>query len=256
MPASQDSPSVSGGAQELRAPDAAAEVRVLVIEDDEDLRDTLCRYLTGIGILAYELPNADGLDAQLAQFPVDIVICDVNLPSENGFSVLARLRLATKVGVIMATARGLEEDRLLGLSLGADCYMTKPVNLRELEFVIRNLHRRLAGGATQPEPASKECWTFEPAQWALIAPNGKSAQLTMAESRLIGCLIARAGKVVSREDMLAALGRPNLEAYSRNLDVTISRLRRRVEGLCEMKLPLNSARGTGYVFSGRAEVAG
>lgn len=256
MPPSQDPPSASASAQESRAPETAAEVRVLVIEDDEDLRDTVCRYLSGVGITVYDLPSAEGLDQQLARFPVDILVCDVNLPSESGFSILARLRLATKIGVIMATARGLEEDRLLGLSLGADCYLTKPVNLRELEFVIRNLHRRLAGGAAPQEPAAKERWAFDAARWMLTAPNGKSAQLTMAESRLMDCLIAHAGGVVTREEMLVALGRPNLEAYSRNLDVTVSRLRRRVEGICEMKLPLNSARGTGYVFSGRGEVTG
>lgn len=226
----------------------------MVIEDDDDLRDTEVRYLSGVGMTVYELPSAEKLTEQLARFPVDIVVCDVNLPTENGFSILARLRTTTKVGVIMATARALEEDRMLGLSLGADCYLTKPVNLRELEFVIRNLHRRLSDAA--PPPASKECWIFDPSRWTLTAPNGKSAQLTTAESRLLACVIARAGNIVTREEILAALGRPNIEAYSRNLDVTISRLRRRIEGICEAKLPLSSARGTGYVFNGRGEVTG
>jgi two-component system OmpR family response regulator len=253
VPSSQEPPSSSG--TPVRPPEAATVPRVLLIEDDDDLRDTVCRYLSGVGIVAHELASAEGLEEQLARHPVDVVICDVNLPSENGFSIVARLRMTTKVGVIMATARGLEEDRLLGLSLGADCYLTKPVNLRELEFVIRNLHRRLAD-ETPPEPVSQERWQLDTTQWLLIAPNGRSAKLTMAEVRLTGCLIGRAGDVVTREELLAALGRPNLEAYSRNLDVTVSRLRRRVEDATGMKLPLNAARGSGYIFSGYGDVGG
>lgn len=237
------------------AQEAAVDICVLVIEDDDDLRDTLCRYLRAIGITVHGLPSAEGLDDHLARHPSDVIVCDVNLPGENGFSIVARLRLATKAGVVMLTARGLEEDRMLGLSLGADCYLVKPVNLRELELVIRNLHRRLTDSPlAQPEAVSQEHWVFDSARWTLTAPNGKAAQLSMAESRFVECLVARAGSVVTREELLVALGRPNLEAYSRNLDVTISRLRRKIETLCEMKLPVTSARGMGYAFNGRGEV--
>lgn len=254
VPTSQDAN--PAGSADARGIEAAADLRVLVIEDDDDLRDSVCRYLAGVGIKVYSLPSAEGLDEQLERHPVDIAICDVNLPTESGFSILARLRLATRIGVIMTTARALEEDRLLGLSLGADCYLTKPVNLRELEFVVRNLHRRLAAAPPGVEAAPKERWTLDHRRWSLTAPNGKSLQLTMAEARLVGSLVAQSGVVISREDILAAMGRPNLEAYSRNLDVTVSRLRRRVEKGCDMKLPLSSARGTGYVFSGAGEVVG
>lgn len=238
---------------ERSLPETSVDIRVLVIEDDDDLRDTLCRYLGAIGMTVHGVPSAEGLDEQLSKHPVDLVVCDVNLPGENGFSIIARLRLATKAGVIMLTARGLEEDRLLGLSLGADCYLVKPVNLRELEFVIRNLHRRVTEMPPTPEPAQQQTWLFNAALWTITAPNGQVAQLSMAESRCLGCLIARAGEVVTREELLQALGRPNLEAYSRNLDVTISRLRKKVESLCEMKLPVASARGMGYAFNGRGE---
>lgn len=230
-------------------------MRVLVIEDDEDLRDTLCRYLTGIGMEVHGLDSAEGLDAHLQQHPVDLLVCDVNLPGENGFSIVARLRQASKAGIVMLTARGQEEDRMLGLSLGADHYLIKPINLRELEFVIRNLHRRLTQISLPPaEPPAQECWIFHASKWTVTAPNGKTAQLSMAESRFLGCLVEHAGEVVSREALLEALGRPNLDAYSRNLDVTISRLRRKIDSLCEARLPVSSARGVGYAFNGRSEV--
>ncbi|TDU23348.1 DNA-binding response OmpR family regulator [Panacagrimonas perspica] len=232
-------------------------VRVLVIEDDDDLRDTLCRYLTGIGMEVHDLDRAEKLDEHLAQHPVDLLVCDVNLPGESGFSIVARLRQISRAGVIMLTGRGQDEDRMLGLSLGADHYLLKPVNLRELEFVIRNLHRRLSEApAVEPDPPAQGVWKFDAKVWALTAPNGKPAQLTMSEYRLLQCLVTRAGDVTTREQLLAAMDRPNLEIYSRNLDVTVSRLRKKVEDACGQKLPISSARGIGYVFNGRGEMVG
>ncbi|MDP9140424.1 MAG: response regulator transcription factor [Pseudomonadota bacterium] len=230
-------------------------VRVLVIEDDEDLRDTLCRYLSGIGMEVHGLDSAEGLDAHLQRHPVDLLVCDVNLPGENGFSIVARLRQASKAGIVMLTARGQEEDRMLGLSLGADHYLIKPINLRELEFVIRNLHRRLMDlPQPVPEPQDEARWKLNSLKWTLTAPNGGSVTLSMAEFRFISGLVARAGEAVSREELLSVLDRPNLEIYSRNLDVTISRLRKKVEDGCGQRLPVSSARGLGYVFNGLGEL--
>lgn len=231
-------------------------VRVLVIEDDEDLRDTLCRYLSGIGMTVHGLDSAEHLEEHLAQHSADLLICDVNLPGENGFSIVARLRQKTRAGIVMLTARGQEDDRMLGLSLGADHYLVKPVNLRELEFVVRNLHRRLSETpvAVEAEPVAQGVWKFDSTVWSLTAPNGATAQLTMAEFRMLQCLVAHPGEVATREQLLAAMDRPNLEIYSRNLDVTVSRLRKKVEDACGQKLPVTSARGMGYVFNGRGEV--
>jgi len=231
-------------------------VRVLVIEDDDDLRDTLCRYLTGIGMEVRDLDSAEKLDQHLAQHPVDLLVCDVNLPGESGFSIVARLRQISRAGVIMLTGRGQDDDRMLGLSLGADHYLVKPVNLRELEFVIRNLHRRLCEApAVEPDASvAQGTWKFDSKVWTLTAPNGKLAQLTMSEYRLLHCLVTQAGEVATREQLLAAMDRPNLEIYSRNLDVTVSRLRKKVEDACGLKLPVSSARGIGYVFNGRSEM--
>ncbi|MEZ2298668.1 response regulator transcription factor [Variovorax sp. RCC_210] len=116
--------------------------RVLVIEDDEDLRDTVLRYLNGVGMLARGVASAEEVDAQLARHDFDAVVCDVNLPGEDGFAVLARLRARSAMRIVMLTARGIANDRLRGLSLGADYYLVKPVNLRELEMVLNNLMPR------------------------------------------------------------------------------------------------------------------
>lgn len=129
------------------APELSMNIRVLLIEDDDYLRNTTCLYLAAVGLTAHALPSVEGIDRQLARHPVDLVICDADLPGESGFLIITKLRKVPGVGVVMLTARGRDEDRLRGLSLGADCCLVKPVSLRELGFVIRNLHRRLTNAA-------------------------------------------------------------------------------------------------------------
>lgn len=234
-------------------------VSVLIVEDDDDLRDTLCQYLGNTGMEVVGIPDASELEHELGRRHVDVLVCDINLPGESGFSAAARARVSSRAGIIMLTARAQHEDRMLGLTLGADHYLVKPVDLRELEIVIRNLQRRLAA---QPEPQPVEAasgqgqWSFHVALWTLTAPNGKSTQLTLAERHVVAGLMARPGEAVSREELLAILNRAQLEAYSRNLDVAVSRLRRKVDEVCGEKLPVMSARGVGYVFTGRAQIVG
>jgi DNA-binding response OmpR family regulator len=229
--------------------------RVLVVEDDDDLRDTLLRYLGGVGMFARGVSCAEDLDAALAQHVFDAVVCDVNLPGEDGFTVLARVRALGAMRVVMLTARGMVDDRLHGLGLGADYYLVKPVNLRELEMVLHNLLQRSQEVRAQPTPAvASDTWRFQPTGWGVLAPDGQRVQLTNSEARLIHSLFARAGEVVERSTLLTAMGRPSLDAYERNLDVTVSRLRRKVEQACGHKLPVVSVRGEGYCFQGVAGI--
>ncbi|MDQ0012215.1 two-component system OmpR family response regulator [Variovorax boronicumulans] len=243
-----------------------AQARVLVIEDDDDLRDTLLRYLRGVGMLARGLESAEGLDAELLRQDFDAVVCDVNLPGEDGFSVLVRLRSRSAMRIVMLTARGMANDRLHGLGLGADYYLVKPVNLRELEMVLHNLLRRShethgqGQGMREPaahaadEPAAQVPWRYQGATWLLLSPAGQRVQLSNAEARLLQCLIERPREVVDRATLLAAMGRPGLEAYERNLDVTVSRLRRKAEQASGEKLPIVAVRGEGYSFQGSVRI--
>lgn len=234
-------------------------IRVLLVEDDDDLRDTLCRYLTGAEMEVTGVSDGRGLDQFLKKSSVDVLVCDINLPGSSGFSIAARLRVDSNIGIVMLTARGQQEDRMLGLSIGVDHYMVKPVNLRELELVIRNLHRRVQEAASiQAPPVSRDPpqWSFHSSSWTLTAPSGRTAQLSLAEYHVLNTLVANVGEVVSRDELLTALNRPNIEVYSRNLDVTVSRLRKKVEDACGERLPVLSARGIGYVFTGRATVSG
>ncbi len=142
----------------------------------------------------------------------------------------------------------------LGLDLRGLDHQTGTVDPHTLNDLLHGLQRRLVAAEFRPAPI--ELWTYDQARWRLLAPNGREAQLSLAESQLIRCLFSRKREVVSREELLVALSRPQLESFRRNLDVTISRLRKKVEGLCGVRLPLASARGHGYVFNAAADVLG
>ncbi len=129
-----------------------------------------------------------------------------------------------------------------------------PVDRQALESALCRLHERLAPPGA--DFAGGACWTFDTARWTLLAPNGRAAQLSLAEAQLIRCLFERQGEVASREDLLTALNRPQMESFRRNLDVTVSRLRKKVESLCRVRLPLAAARGQGYAFNATVEFVG
>lgn len=235
------------------------QINVIVVEDDEDVAEGLGTWLQEAGMQVRYAGDAESLYASLQAEPADIVVLDINLPGESGFSVAARLRAFSRTGIIMLTARAREEDRLHGLTLGADHYLTKPVNLLELETVIRNLYRRVVHSAAVqpaagPEDTLEEGWCFDARRWVLTSPGGRTVRLSSAEYHFLSSLVSQPGEPVSREDVLNSLNRANLQDYSRNLDTTLFRLRRKVEDECQEPLPVRSVRGVGYVFTGLVDV--
>lgn len=229
-------------------------IRVLIIEDDVDLRDSLQAYLATTGCQVRVLGDARSVDETLLAFPADIVLLDVNLPVMDGFAAAVHLRQnRPETGIIMLTGRTLRDDRLRGLTEGADHYVTKPVDPQELELLIRNLARRLPRPAAPPadEPARPVAghWTFPTSRWVITSPAGISIALSAAEHHLLDRLTAQAGKPVPREELVADTRRPSDDALGRGLDLVVFRLRRKVEMLTDDALPVASARGIGYVFT-------
>lgn len=223
--------------------------RVLIVEDEDDLRDTLCRYLQHAGLDAVGFGDAESVPTDVSDF--DVAVCDINLPGQNGFSLVARLHMQSGIGLIVLTARDGAEDCLMGLALGVDQYLVKPVDLHELELRIRNLAERVHAPTAPVEPdAIVDAWTFRQTSWELVAPGSNAAvALTSTEYHLVDRLATAPGETVTRELLLAAIGRANLDDYSRNLDVTVSRLRRKVRNACGEALPITAARGVGYAFA-------
>lgn len=239
-------------------------IHVIVVEDDPDQRDTLTRYLAMVGMDARSTEDGHGLESLMDETPADVVLLDVNLPGENGFVIAGRLRARSRAGIIMLTARGQLDDRVVGLTAGADAYIVKPVQLRELEIMIRNLACRVRGEApSEPSPRNlvdvrpgEACWRFDRRAWILRTPQGAEIGLTAAEYKVLDVLVTRFGESVSRDDIAGALGRTSVDYEDRSLDAIFARLRRKVQHASGEGLPIKAVRSIGYVFAGQVEIVG
>lgn len=236
---------------------------VAVVEDESALLRTICRFLGKAGFAADGYPDAESfLDAHRRK-PFDIVVLDVNLPGQDGFETAAQVRdLSPSVGIVILTARAAVDDRVTGLLNGADNYLSKPLHLTELHVVIQNLARRIArergadGGApgtaapAAPEPAPPAGWRLDEQDWHLITPAGTAVALTASEFRIMQALFRTPGQQVSREAIMAALGKRLEQDSDRRIDNLLSLLRRKVREEAGVLLPVKSIRSSGYTFTG------
>ena len=227
--------------------------RILVIDDDIELCELLTDYLGGEGFIVETANNGrQGVDQTLAGDYV-LVILDVMLPELNGFDVLRKIRQQSKVPVIMLTARGDDIDRIVGLELGADDYLPKPFNPRELVARVRAIQRRMVTDVQRP---SAEKLTELIIGDVVLNPTnrmvrcaGKNIELTSVEFNLLEVLLTRAGEVISREDLVEKVLGRRLSAYDRSIDVHVSALRKKLghyEGDTER---IRTVRGVGYLYS-------
>ena len=231
---------------------------VLIVDDDRELAQMLTEYLTAEGFVTAVAHDGSTALNKLATNKYELVILDVMLPSLNGFDVLRNLRQSLSVPVIMLTAHGTDVDRIVGLELGADDYLGKPFNPRELVARIRAVLRRFSvreGASGAPAlPVTVGPLRIEPATFG-VTLEGKQIRLTGTEFRVLEMLMRTPGQVQSR-DLLTerVLGR-KLTPYDRSIDTHISNLRRKL-GLGVPGLPeIRSIRGTGYVLTAQSEEA-
>lgn len=229
-------------------------LRIHVIEDDEDIREETVFALSELGFEALGFAEATSFYKAFAVAPCDIAVVDIGLPGESGLSIVSHLRAARGVGVVLFTARGSVQDRVLGLREGADAYLVKPVNMMELAETLRAVGRRLHAergvGASSPGATERSAaqWSLREGGWVVSDPNGRRMTLTATERSFLGCLFERRGAAVSRDDLIVALGGNVFDFDQHRIDAMASRLRRKAEKL-GMRLPVHSVRGTGYVFA-------
>ncbi|WP_142848655.1 response regulator transcription factor [Telmatospirillum sp. J64-1] len=234
--------------------------RILVVEDEMTLRQDLIEHLTDCGHEVDGAGSGPEMDCLLEKKIWDLVLLDVNLPGEDGFRIAARLRRQSQIGIIMMTARGLTVDRVVGLEMGADAYMVKPVDLRELQAQVGTLLRRLGNDAPLPRPpaqvatsvpdfAERTTWIFDAVGWTLQGPSGACVTLTATEKTFLSLLAARPGTPVSRNDIFAALGKRHWSPGDRSIDSLVRRLRSKVEKELGIPLPVQSVHGIGYAFA-------
>ena len=224
--------------------------RVLIVDDDQELAQMLTEYLAGEGYEATVASDgARGLELAAGD-RFDLVILDVMLPQVNGFEVLKRLRQTVNVPVIMLTARGTDVDRIVGLELGADDYLAKPFNPRELAARMRAVLRRLLGDVASGPAAPLRVGPLyiDPATLE-VRIDEREVRVTGSEFRVLELLMRAAGQVQSRDTLTErALGR-RLTPYDRSIDTHVSNLRRKL-GLDAPGMPeIRSIRGAGYMLA-------
>lgn len=226
-------------------------IRIVVVEDEEALREEIVFSLNLSGFEAVGVGDGVALDRHLETAGCNIVVLDVGLPGEDGFSIAARLRVTHAVGIIMLTAHGQVDDRVRGLKTGADVYLVKPADMRELAATAESLFRRIEPLA-QPQATSGEAtdnWVFDPVKWTLYSPAGVPMTLTSTEYRFIATLVEKPGEPVPREEIVASLGHNYAYFDNHRLDSLMTRLRRKCEAELGVPLPIKTVHARGYFFT-------
>lgn len=227
------------------------ENRILVIDDDRELCGLLEEYLVAEGFAVESVHTGPQGAEQASQGNYALIVLDVMLPGLNGFDVLRRIRGESSVPVVMLTARGEEVDRIVGLEMGADDYLPKPFNPRELVARIRAILRRQS--TAQKEGAAAEAvlvvgdLVLDPGRRTVLQGE-RPVVLTSIEFSVLELLLAQAGRVISRDDICSqALGR-QLNSFDRSIDVHVSSLRRKLGPAVDSSERIKSVRGIGYIY--------
>ncbi|WP_425053199.1 response regulator [Psychromarinibacter sp. S121] len=227
---------------------------LLIVEDDPEIRRLVAGMLRGEGFEVAEAADAAAMDAALAKTRPDLVILDLMLPGEDGLSICRRLRAGGGIAILMLTARGEDIDKIVGLEMGADDYLSKPFNPRELLARIRALLRRSADGA---DGAARRRLAFGGFVADLDARRleqaGAAVDLTAAEFDLLVCFLQRPGRVLSRDQLLDWVHGRETGVFDRSIDMAVSRLRRKLgdDAGGQAERLIATIRNGGYLFTAR-----
>ena len=241
---------------------APEQVIIAIIEDDEDLRLNIELFLRGKGYQVWGVPSAELFYKQLVVEPAELVLVDIQLPGEDGYSVISHLAAAGRYGIIAMTCNGGSTERIKGLSCGADMFFMKPLDLTELEAGIRAVIRRsICHGSTAQRPlvvATREedkgqVWQLVLQTNQLFAPDGRQTELTSREVVLLQLLMRVPGQTLDKNTIHAALGNHAEDDFHR-VESLLYRLRKKVESVSDQKLPIRAVFGRGLVFAGNTRV--
>lgn len=237
------------------APSSARHPHLLVVDDDPDITTMLARYFTAQGFLVSAVPDGVAMRAVLAtNAPVDLVLLDLGLPGEDGLDLTRYLHREWRGPVIIVTGRGESVDRVVGLELGADDYVTKPFDLRELLARIRTVLRRTTerpSVSTDEESLRFSGFRLDARSHSLSDAHGAAIPLTSGEFALLRILAERPNRVLSRDTLMTELHGRDAGPFDRAIDVQISRLRRKIEVDPARPEIIKSVRGAGYLFAAR-----
>lgn len=222
----------------------AALPHILVIDDDTRIRDLIARYLYEHGFMVMSAPDAAVARDILDHFSFDAMVVDVMMPGEGGLNFTRFVRNTLNVPVILLTALGEANDRIKGLESGADDYLAKPFEPRELVLRLQALIRRSGTPDNTDKPTNIGEWRFDPKRRELVSDQA-TITLTTGETTLLSTLCRTPGQIISRENLAKAC---DIDPHSRNVDVQITRLRRKLETDTRRPRYLQTVRGKGYVI--------
>jgi len=243
----------------------ASALHIAVLDDEPDVTRLVARYLGSHGFRASEVHSGPALMALMASDPAALVLLDLGLPGEDGFAVARMLRQRWHCGMVIVSGRGDAVDKVVGLEIGADDYVTKPFDLRELVARIKAVLRRLqpvaadvpepsaATTAAAPSEAGRNCmsfegWMLDPGARQLCNPDGAEVALTHGEFELLVALLQHPGRVLSRDFLLMRMRGREAGPLERTIDVLVGRLRRKLESDAEKPQMIKAVRSAGYVF--------
>lgn len=231
--------------EEIRQP------RVLVVDDDAGIRDLLSDYLRKQEMKVEAARDGREMDERLAVFDPDLIVMDLMMPGEDGLTLTRRVKAERNVPVIMLSARGEDIDRIVGLEVGADDYLPKPFNPRELLARIRAVLRRNAGGGNHDEDAEQYAFGVFVVDLAAqrLLRDGEEIPLTHAEFALLKIFIEHPNRALSRDQIMDWLKGFERDPFDRSIDVRVTRLRRKIEEDPANPVYIRTVWGQGYLFS-------
>lgn len=228
--------------------------RALIVDDNEELRELLGGYLSRFNIDSQAVGDGQGMRQALAQGHFDVIILDLMLPGEDGLVLCRELRSQSDIPILMLTARCEPTDRIIGLELGADDYMAKPFEPRELVARIQTVLRRTRGESA-PAPQEPDGvvrfdgWTLHSIERHLVSPQGVVVPLSNAEFRLLCTFLRMPRRVFSRDQLMEQARGRAMDAFERSIDLLVSRLRQKLADDPDEPSMIKTVRGAGYMFN-------
>jgi len=233
--------------------------RLLIVDDEEEIRELLENYLGSYGFEVEAVADGQAMREALKAAPYDLVLLDLGLPGEDGLTLARELRNDSRLGIVIVTGRGQPVDRIIGLEIGADDYVAKPFELRELLARVRSVLRRLKAAAPAAEAPTTgrddllvfEGWQLDLAARSLSRPDGEPVALTTGEFELLSIFARNPNRALSRDELMDFIHRREAGPFDRSIDVQVGRLRRKIERDPARPEMIKSVRGVGYQFTPR-----
>ena len=239
---------------------------VLSVDDDENLQVVVGQYLESDGYTVVQVFSGKELQEKLKPDCADVILLDLVLPDVEGFALISKIREHAKIPIIIVSGKSDTTEKIVGLEMGADDYITKPFEMRELSARIKAVLRRSAetqsnessSGAQssdQPDKVYFQDWCLDRTQYQLFDKENNSADLTTGEFKLLEALVLSANRVLSREHLFEITRGGDFDAFDRAIDIQIGRIRKKLGDDSKSSTLIKTVRGVGYMFSGKTDVS-